>query len=226
MRRQGGFTLVELTIALALFSFTLLIMTVGVIQLFKIYQAGIGIRNTQQSARLISEELSRTARDAGAVYAAGDHVCFFNPTGSGTVSGGHLNASSITYYVTPGSFSANAPATGYHLMRLKNPTATVSVTTGPNPIVQPVATDCPLPASGGDQVSSSDVAVVLFSTWPSPGTSLIFNYDIRIASVFATSNEIDLTSPANPTCVPGYQYCSITPITSSAMVRTQLVPGP
>lgn len=62
--------MVELLFAMALFSFVLLILTAGVLQLFHIYQAGLGVRDTQQAARFASEEISRNGRNAVAFEVA------------------------------------------------------------------------------------------------------------------------------------------------------------
>ena len=62
VKRQHGFTLVELTIAMAMGGVLLLVMSTGIIKLFTVYQAGVSIRNSQQSARILSDVITRDIR--------------------------------------------------------------------------------------------------------------------------------------------------------------------
>lgn len=68
IRGQEGFSLVELTIAMAVFSFMLLIVSKGFLQVLRVQQAGVASRNTQQNARLIMEQMTREARSAFDVH--------------------------------------------------------------------------------------------------------------------------------------------------------------
>lgn len=60
--RQEGFTLVELMIATTVFSTILLIATTGVINIGKLYYKGITTARTQEAARSIADELSRSVQ--------------------------------------------------------------------------------------------------------------------------------------------------------------------
>lgn len=62
MKRQKGFTLVELIMALAFFSFMMAILSIGVVQIMRIYQAGVSQRRTQQAARVAMEDITREVR--------------------------------------------------------------------------------------------------------------------------------------------------------------------
>ena len=62
-----GFTLVELIVALAFFSFMLLIVSAGFLQVGKIYQAGVASRRTQQAARGTIDDITREVRAAGTI---------------------------------------------------------------------------------------------------------------------------------------------------------------
>jgi len=77
----AGFTLIELILALALFSFVLLIVTIGLIQIIHLYQSGLAARNAQANSRTAFEEISRLSRDVSSVQVigAGDimAVCLF-----------------------------------------------------------------------------------------------------------------------------------------------------
>ncbi len=64
-RFQHGFTLVELMIATTVFSVFLLIVTTLVLQVTRTYTKGIVASKTQETARVISNELSRAVQFGG-----------------------------------------------------------------------------------------------------------------------------------------------------------------
>lgn len=75
---QSGFTLVELLMAMTLFSFMLILITSGFITVAKIYQSTLAARKTQSSARLAIEEVARQARNANtAQLAGGNTLCLY-----------------------------------------------------------------------------------------------------------------------------------------------------
>lgn len=61
-RNTAGFTLVELLLATTFFTFVLLFITAGFIQVSRTYQSGIITKNAQNTARVIFEQLARDAR--------------------------------------------------------------------------------------------------------------------------------------------------------------------
>src|SRR5690554_8236963 len=65
--RQSGFTLVELLLATALFSFILLFVTTGFIQINRAYNKGITVKRMHQSAREIIDELSRALLESTSI---------------------------------------------------------------------------------------------------------------------------------------------------------------
>lgn len=58
--RQKGFTLVELLLATAMFSFILLFVTAAFVQVSRAYNKGILVKRTQETARAVVQELTRT----------------------------------------------------------------------------------------------------------------------------------------------------------------------
>ena len=70
--RQSGFTLVELLVAMSIFSFMLLIVSVSFIGIVHISQAGQASATTQHSARIISETIQRQLRSAETATVADD----------------------------------------------------------------------------------------------------------------------------------------------------------
>ncbi len=69
-----GFTLIELLVAMTFFSFMMLLVSVGVIQVMRLYQADIATKRTQNAARVAMEDITREVRDASTIGQAVDRV--------------------------------------------------------------------------------------------------------------------------------------------------------
>lgn len=63
-KHSGGFTMIELLIAMTVFSFMLMIASVAFINIVRIHQAGIASRAVAQNARLILDEIFASARQS------------------------------------------------------------------------------------------------------------------------------------------------------------------
>lgn len=57
-----GFTLVELLVAMTFFSFLLLLVTFGFVQINRSYTRGITVKTIQETARALTEDISRAIR--------------------------------------------------------------------------------------------------------------------------------------------------------------------
>lgn len=64
VKKQEGFTLVELMIALAFVAFILIFSTTAVIQVMQTYNKGVAIKNINQAGRTTMEDMSRFLRTA------------------------------------------------------------------------------------------------------------------------------------------------------------------
>ena len=64
-KRQGGFTIVELMIATLVFSLVLLLVTMGVLQVNRVYYKGVTEANTQNVARSITDTISQAIQFSG-----------------------------------------------------------------------------------------------------------------------------------------------------------------
>ena len=62
--RQSGFTLVELSLAMAILTFMLLVVSLAYINIARLYNASTAARNVQQNNRFAMEQISRVARNA------------------------------------------------------------------------------------------------------------------------------------------------------------------
>lgn len=67
MRRDNGFTLVELVMAMAIFSFMLSIIVTGFINIIRIHNASVAVNVVQDNAQTIIAALERDVRDSAAV---------------------------------------------------------------------------------------------------------------------------------------------------------------
>lgn len=65
MRRQRGFTIIELLIATSVFSLVLLIVTIGITQISKVYYKGVTESNTQSTARAIMDTIAQAIQFNG-----------------------------------------------------------------------------------------------------------------------------------------------------------------
>ena len=64
-KKQAGFTVIELLIATAVFSLVLLLVTVGVMQITRVYYKGVTETNTQNTARTIADDISQAIQFGG-----------------------------------------------------------------------------------------------------------------------------------------------------------------
>lgn len=87
--QQAGFTLVEISLAMAIFTFMLLVVSLAYINIARLYNASTAARNVQQNNRFAMEQMSRVARTSTearwVTTPAGEGVCL-----SSTVSGRQL----------------------------------------------------------------------------------------------------------------------------------------
>jgi prepilin-type N-terminal cleavage/methylation domain-containing protein len=67
---QSGFTIIELLIATLVFSMILLMVTIGVIQITRVYYKGITEANTQNTARAVMDEITQGIQFSGGKVSA------------------------------------------------------------------------------------------------------------------------------------------------------------
>lgn len=67
LNKQSGFTLVEIMLAMAIFTFMLLVVSMAYINIARLYNASTAARNVQQNNRFAMEQISRVARSSKTV---------------------------------------------------------------------------------------------------------------------------------------------------------------
>ena len=75
---KQGFTLVELLLATAMFSFILLFVTFGIVQISRAYNKGIVVKRTQETARSVIQEMTRAISTATSGSSGTDAVINFS----------------------------------------------------------------------------------------------------------------------------------------------------
>lgn len=92
--REGGFTLIELMVAMAVFSFMLLIIVVGFINVVKLHNQALASNTAQDNARTAIDELVRAVRDSAGV------VSPVPGTPANTLCLANANGPQRVYYLT------------------------------------------------------------------------------------------------------------------------------
>ena len=98
VKKQQGFTLIELMLAMTFVSFLLLGIAMTIIQIGAIYNKGTTIKEINQASREINDDLRRNISSAGPVDLATNYV--LSPaaaTTEATASGGRLCLGSYSY---------------------------------------------------------------------------------------------------------------------------------
>lgn len=212
IKRQSGFTLLELTIAMALSSFTILVMSAGVIRLFHIYQSGNEIRNTQQAARSITEDITRQVRGAAGVGAGLNSspgaaiLCAFQPAEN---VGAGSQFPTTAYWIDGSGASAKLKKASYYIPGT----------------VMPTSCGGSLPSGGSDLTNTNQVVVTGLAVDPlSPtpdsanGVSAnLLGFTLKIASASGYDQVNTLTGLCNDGT--GARYCSVTALSTSVLAR-------
>lgn len=195
IKRQEGFTLIELLMAMAIFSAALLIVTTGFINVVRIHQSGLASRSTQQNARMLLEDVTRTVRNSATVKPVAERIV----SGVTVISRVCFqNGSQILVYAVDASGNLRQ-----------------GTTTNPN---------CPAPVIGANWriLNDSSVRVTQFvvdstgRVGPGLGTAMV-------TMTVASNNNINSLDPATnyTTCRPGpgSQFCAVTTVSSTATLR-------
>ncbi len=192
LRRQDcerGFSLVELLLAMTIFSFGLLIITYGIISLIKIYSNGVADRSTQNAARVAINRIVQVGRQASsfAYNTAGGAICVSGP--SPTVF--FISSNTLYQNTWPGTTNATCVA---------NPTGAIALT--PTSVQAHALTA----EQTDNYVSGSAAACDTDATHASLCKSLRVNLRVvsNTASVDASGN-----------CLPAVSVCSSTNLSTS-----------
>ncbi|HKR82220.1 MAG TPA: prepilin-type N-terminal cleavage/methylation domain-containing protein [Candidatus Saccharimonadales bacterium] len=211
-RKQGGFTVIELLIATAVFSVVLLMVTFGIMQITRVYYKGVTETNTQNTARSIADSIAQTIQ--------------FGGTGNIQASVGSTPGTSYAFCIGNQLFSY---VLGYQVM--DSPTAgwkqgyhalVVSSAAGCGGPVSPVAnlvTTKNIPASR--ELLGQRMRLSKLSVQPVPGSSNLWNVDVKI--VYGDDDLINNPTLPTATCKSntGSQFCAVSELNTIVEKRVE-----
>lgn len=128
-RREQGFTLVELLLAMAFFSFILLFITTGFLVVNRAYNQGLTAKLVQDETRKTMELLSREIRQSSFVVVEGNCVELNGSVYHWTLHiDGDSNKPMRLVHVDSGSCSAISPTAGNDLLHERVGVQSMSIT--------------------------------------------------------------------------------------------------
>lgn len=92
--KNSGFTLIELTLAMAFISMLLLAIALSIIQVGTIYNRGMMLKEVNMTSREITDDLTRSIRTNGEINLSTDYVQI---VGGGIPIGGRLCLGTVSY---------------------------------------------------------------------------------------------------------------------------------
>lgn len=140
VNKQAGFTLVEISLAMAIFTFMLLVVAMAYINIARLYNASTAARNVQQNNRFAMEQISRVARTAKSMEVSTSDstgglrsICFASTNGSelfylhsldaNDIQKNELRQASVTSCSTPPSSFKTLSSASSNAARLQASTA-------------------------------------------------------------------------------------------------------
>ena len=191
--KQDGFTLVELVVAMAVFSMMLVIIVAGMINIVRMHNEAMASNLAQDNARGAIDELVRGIRNSAGVDWAN--------TNNGGVNGTTRLCLKL----------ANSPGTEYWVMNVSGVLTLFRHNGG-----------CTTGASGV-AVTDPVVNVQDFKVTPTTSTTVGFaRQEVHISVTIASSNGTTTGSGAGTTCsasTSAREFCSVVTLTSGAVPR-------
>jgi len=196
LKGQQGYTLVELILALALFNFVLLIVTVGYLTIVHIHENGVATRNAEQNNRFGVEELVRASR------AANGYVIGVDPATHQNTLCLYGSGNPMEFYVS----------TDGHLHQ-----AILNPNWADKTVCPPKDSSGALVAKPYDKAISSDDVIILNFNLTQVNVNDSFMLDMTIGT---RGNQFDSHNNNNcdPT-QPGAQFCASTRIHTAVTLR-------
>jgi len=219
-KAQAGFTVIELLIATAVFSLVLLLVTVGVMQITRVYYKGITETNTQNTARAIVDDIAQAIQ--------------FGGTGNIQKSVGTTPGTSYAFCIGNQLYSY---VLGYQVVDTKTSGAqayhglVVSSAAGCGGPVNSVANLLTVQnIPGSRELVGQNMRLAKLSVTPVSGAANLWNIDVKVTYgdddlliVPGTPPTNNPTSP-NATCktaVQGTQFCAMSEFNTIVEKRVQ-----
>ena len=194
-----GFTIVELLIATLVFSVILLTVTVGIIQITRVYYKGINEANTQDTARNIMDTISQSIQFSGSDV-------------SSTVAS--APGASTSFCVGDQQFSYKL---GYQLV--ESSPGTNQTTKALWQSNTPGCTGNPAAAATGLELLASKMRLSNLTVSQVNGDPNIWKISVRV--VFGDDDLLNNPTGTNASCKgdTGQQFCSVSELTTTVVKR-------
>lgn len=196
--RMGGFTIVELMMATLVFSIILLLATIGILQVNRVYYRGVTEANTQNVARSIMDTISQ-----GIQFNGGSITPI--PTAASPTPGNMyyvcVNDQQFIYWP------------GYQLVSGSGGLGTHQTHQA---LIQRTVSGCPVPSGviAGRELLSPNMRVSNLQV-SQVGTSSLYRVEIRI--VYGDEDVMNNPTATTSTCKgvqAGNQFCSVSDLTT------------
>lgn len=204
-----GFTLIELMIAITIFSVLLLTAGTTVTQISRLYYKGVIISRTQNASRSIIDDISQTFQFSnGQVVTAND--------------GGQVNSICIGQvrftYILNKQVSATSP---HALWRDKIDSAGSCGANMPD-----LSSQNPGGGADGKELLETGMRLKTFSVSQPGADPLDDVYDINVAIIYGDDDLIEFSSPSTPeNCkggVTGSQWCALSALNTQIYSRVRV----
>ncbi len=196
--KSSGFTIIELLIATLIFSVILLIVTIGIVQVSRVYYKGVTEANTQNTARSITDTISQAIQFNGGTITA--------PTGSSPVYF-CINTQQFVYYL--GKQLVDTMPTGNQTNKA---------------LVQRTIAGCaaPMPAFTGRELLSPHMRLSDLNVQQLSGSNTLYKVHVRV--VYGDDDLLNNPTAATASCKnqkSGTQFCAVSDLTTTVQKRVK-----
>lgn len=213
-RSWAGFTIVELMIATLIFSLVAILITVGVLSFTRAYYKGVNQSTTQNTARLIIEDIAQAIQFSG-----GDIQPVLTPSGNseGMCIGGNVRYSFVRHKQLMDSSTPGPNQTRHALMRDKGASCAGAAALDVENASQTTA--C-INAGDCTELLSPRMRLAKLSVTPVAATADMFKVTIRI--VYGDDDLLTNPTGDDASCnfgVKGTEYCAQSELTTIVKKR-------
>lgn len=193
-QNQQGFTIVELMIATLIFSVVLLVVTIGIIQISRVYYKGITEANTQNVTRSVADTISQAIQFNGGVV---------TNTSGGSTGVFCVGSQQFSYRLGVKLQDAAVNGTNYALLQSTTPGCTSS---------------SPVPTANFKELLGPNMRLSNLVVTQSGNL-----YKITVKVVYGDDDLLNNPGSTNPTCKTGAgsQFCSISDLTTTVVKRVE-----
>jgi len=208
--KEGGFTIIELLIATAVFSVVLLLCATAIVQVGRIFYKGTVINRTQNTSRTVVDDVSQAIQFGGGADG-------FASSGSGSVTNGTITVTAqarcigdirYSYYLLNKSLGSDTATQLPHILWKDRLGAGDGCTPKNITLSNPGGTN-------GQELMGNSMRLPVFKiTDPAIGSSL---WKVEVTAAYGATDDLFTSTVDYATCKPinvGGQFCAVSPITT------------